>query len=139
MSYPKSKKISTAQNATDGRAVLRSERAVAAPIRKRIIRIRISTNRPVGDRTGTTRAISSNGKTPNVDLAAPIAINTILTHEISVAFNPNTLEFTPVRDDEIYDNVPYVIDSFGNIAMNAKPDGKIECQIALTLRTNAIT
>lgn len=137
MSTPKSKKSSPAKKAANTTTVRRRGRSPNAPIRKRIVRIKIATNRPVGDRSGDMDRILITANPATIAPAAPIVVNNILTHELSLAFNPNTLEFSAIRDDEEYENVPYVIDGRRDILMTAKPDGKIECKIGVTLKANA--
>jgi len=137
MSTSKSKKSSPTKMAANTTTVRRRGRSANAPIRKRIVRIRISTNRPVGNRSGDLDGILITANPATIAPGAPIVVNNILTHELSLAFNPDTLEFSAIRDDEEYENVPYVIDGDRDIVMKANPDGKIECKIEVTLKANA--
>jgi hypothetical protein len=115
------------------------EDAMAVPVRKRLVRLRLSTGRPVGEKPKATKTISSfAGDAMNVVPAKQVTVNTIMTHthELSVAYDPTTATFSPLRDDEDYDPVSYKIESFGNIVMEPKSDGRIVCQIAFTLGPN---
>jgi hypothetical protein len=112
--------------------------AMVAPIRKRVVRLRLSTGRPVGESPraamSSAFAAAKNGDNPT----GSITINSMAAYEVWVALDPVSSSFSPIRDDEDYDKVTYGIESFGNIDMTAKADGKIECKIALTLKPNGI-